>query len=274
MRGVAVDRQDDSRAVECVDELRGDDSWWIALRVAEPAAAREMASDALDEPPRPWWQRLLPGVVMFSRQLPTRRQRLRAALAWAGPEAVITGVDALRAHGIPLHLPPEVRLLVPVNHRLSVKDFIVVERTTRLPVPFMRDGMSFPLHILQAPRGQLKLAALGRLTANIAHEIRNPLGAISHAAQLLQEEPGVNDTVARLITIINENSRRLDRMVNDVLLLNRGERAHRERFRLSDFLSGFIEQFSQIEKIERSVFRVEAAADRRSAANVRRRGCC
>ena len=110
---------------------------------------------------------------------------------------------------------------------------------------------------IQAEARQLKLAALGRLTANIAHEVRNPLGAISHAAQLLQEEPGVNATATRLITIINENSRRLDRMVNDVLRLNRGERAHRERFDLSEFLHGFVEDFCQIEKIDRSVFQVE-----------------
>jgi len=114
---------------------------------------------------------------------------------------------------------------------------------------------------IQAEARQLKLAALGRLTANIAHEVRNPLGAISHAAQLLQEEPVMNDTSARLITIINENSRRLDRMVNDVLRLNRGERAHRERFKLADFLAGFIEQFSQIEKIDRGVFRIDCEAD-------------
>jgi len=114
---------------------------------------------------------------------------------------------------------------------------------------------------IQAEARQLKLAALGRLTANIAHEVRNPLGAISHAAQLLQEEPGVNDTSARLITIINENSRRLDRMVNDVLRLNRGDRAHRERFKLVDFLSGFVDQFSQIEKIDPGIFRIECAAD-------------
>ncbi|MBX3668970.1 MAG: histidine kinase, partial [Rhodocyclaceae bacterium] len=44
---------------------------------------------------------------------------------------------------------------------------------------------------IRAEARQLKLAALGRLTANIAHEIRNPLGAISHAAELLQEEPDV-----------------------------------------------------------------------------------
>jgi len=114
---------------------------------------------------------------------------------------------------------------------------------------------------IQAEARQLKLAALGRLTANIAHEIRNPLGAISHAAQLLQEEPGVGGTSARLITIINENSQRLDRMVNDVLRLNRGERAHRERFSLAEFLDGFVDQFSQIEKIEPGIFRIELAAE-------------
>ena len=114
---------------------------------------------------------------------------------------------------------------------------------------------------IQAEARQLKLAAIGRLTANIAHEVRNPLGAISHAAQLLQEEPGVNETTARLITIINENSGRLDRMVNDVLRLNRGERAHRERFALAEFLKGFVDQFSQIEKIDRSIFRIECDLD-------------
>jgi len=114
---------------------------------------------------------------------------------------------------------------------------------------------------IQAEARQLKLAALGRLTANIAHEVRNPLGAISHAAQLLHEEPGVSETSARLITIINENSRRLDRMVNDVLRLNRGERAHRERFRLAEFLNGLVEQFAQIEKIGPGIFRIEQVAE-------------
>ena len=114
---------------------------------------------------------------------------------------------------------------------------------------------------VQAQARQLKLAAIGRLTANIAHEIRNPLGAISHAAELMSEEPAVNDTTRRLLTIIHENSQRLDRMVNDVLRLNRGERAHRERFKLVDFLKTFVEQFAQIEKVEPAIFAIELSAD-------------
>ena len=70
---------------------------------------------------------------------------------------------------------------------------------------------------------RLKLAALGRLTANIAHEIRNPLSAISHAAQLLQED--VRDVAqSKLTNIIENNARRLDRLVEEVLTLNRRDR--------------------------------------------------
>jgi len=70
---------------------------------------------------------------------------------------------------------------------------------------------------------RLKLAALGRLTANIAHEIRNPLSAISHAAQLLRED--ANDPAqTKLTEIIGNNTRRLDRLVEEVLTLNRRDR--------------------------------------------------
>lgn len=81
----------------------------------------------------------------------------------------------------------------------------------------------------EAAAQRLKLAALGRLTANIAHEIRNPLAAISQAAQLLREEPG-NPAQAKLSGIIENNARRLDRLVEEVLTLNRRDRLKPVRF--------------------------------------------
>mgnify|MGYP006976814502 FL=1 len=63
------------------------------------------------------WRRLLPGVVMLANSEPTRKQLLRAAITYAGPRAVITGVDALNAYGVQLPAPHTVRLLVPVEQR-------------------------------------------------------------------------------------------------------------------------------------------------------------
>ena len=133
---------------------------------------------------------------------------------------------------------------VPVGRRRSAGAVIFIEDLTRI----------------QAEARQMKLAALGRLTANIAHEIRNPLGAISHAAELLQEEPAINDTVKRLTTIIQDNSQRLDRMVDDVLRLKRGDSVHSESFDLVDYLKTFVEQFCQIERIAAELFEIELRA--------------
>jgi two-component system sensor histidine kinase PilS (NtrC family) len=92
---------------------------------------------------------------------------------------------------------------------------------------------------------QMKLAAIGRLTANIAHEIRNPLGSISHAAQLLHEEPGGSSTARRLLGIIHDNTQRLNRMVSDVLGLNRGQAAHLETVEIEAFVRQFVAEFAE-----------------------------
>jgi len=117
------------------------------------------------------------------------------------------------------------------------------------------------LSLMQARAQQLKLAALGRLTANIAHEIRNPLSAINHATELLQEEPGWDETQARLLQIIHDNTRRLDRMVRDVLQLNRRDRATAEMLLLDAALRQFAEQFCRTEKIPTEALVLDAAED-------------
>lgn len=107
---------------------------------------------------------------------------------------------------------------------------------------------------------QVKLAALGRLTANIAHEIRNPLAAITHASDLLAEE-NRQPARERLTRIIIDNARRLDRMVKDVLELNRRDRTQPEPIRLGQFLGTFIDEFTQNEQVERAGFAVEGDGD-------------
>jgi two-component system sensor histidine kinase PilS (NtrC family) len=112
---------------------------------------------------------------------------------------------------------------------------------------------------VQQQAQQLKLASLGRLTANIAHEIRNPLSAINHATELLLEESALRSpSHARMLQIIHDNAQRLDRMVQDVLKLNRRDRAVREHFDVGEYLATFTTEFCEIEKIPIETIRVEA----------------
>lgn len=102
---------------------------------------------------------------------------------------------------------------------------------------------------MQIQAQQIKLAALGRLTANIAHEIRNPLSAISHANQLLQEDDHQDASSRRMFQIISDNVQRMDQMVKDILELNRRDRTNQETIDLCEFLDEFHEQFCQTEKV-------------------------
>ena len=92
---------------------------------------------------------------------------------------------------------------------------------------------------------QLKLASLGRLTASIAHEIRNPLGAISHAGQLLEESDALIPADQRLIDIIRNNSARVNEIVENVLQISRRQSAKPKEIRLEPWLKEFVEEFQQ-----------------------------
>jgi two-component system sensor histidine kinase PilS (NtrC family) len=92
---------------------------------------------------------------------------------------------------------------------------------------------------------QSKLAALGRLSASIAHEIRNPVGAMSHAGQLLAESPNLGSDDHRLTDIIRNNSERVSTIINNVLQLSRREATKPSRLTLGDWLDEFLPEFSQ-----------------------------
>ena len=92
---------------------------------------------------------------------------------------------------------------------------------------------------------QIKLASLGRLTASIAHEIRNPLAAISHAGQLLSESQALPPEDRRLVQIIGEHSVRMNDIVKNVLMIGRRDSAKVEEFELRAWLATFLQELAE-----------------------------
>ncbi len=126
--------------------------------------------------------------------------------------------------------------------------FVAIERdTARGTVIFLED-----MQRVRAEAQQIKLAALGRLTANIAHEVRNPLSAISYATELLQEEQG-DANQQRLLQIVLDNTRRINQIVQDVMQLNRRDRAQPEVVELDAMLRTFVDEFNLAERLEPGV---------------------
>ena len=99
---------------------------------------------------------------------------------------------------------------------------------------------------------QSKLAALGRLSASIAHEIRNPVGAMSHAGQLLAESAGIGAEERRLTQIIRSNSQRVSAIIENVLQLSRREATRSTRLMLGDWLEEFLSEFCETMQIPES----------------------
>ncbi|NIH82270.1 hypothetical protein [Amycolatopsis viridis] len=89
------------------------------------------------------WRRLLPGVILLSNREPSRDQQLRAAVYHAGPDAVVSGTDALQAQGIPLSPSRRVHVLIPIGRRLTSHEFTWLDRTSRVPDPVVVDGIPF-----------------------------------------------------------------------------------------------------------------------------------
>ncbi len=133
--------------------------------------------------------------------------------------------------------------------------FVSIDRDeARGAVIFLED-----MQRVQAEAQQIKLAALGRLTANIAHEVRNPLSSISYATELLQEELG-DAKQQRLLQIVLDNTRRINRIVQDVMQINRRDRVQPERFGLDAALLAQVDELEQAERVGRGVLTVSGGA--------------
>jgi two-component system sensor histidine kinase PilS (NtrC family) len=128
---------------------------------------------------------------------------------------------------------------------------------SRMPSPvivFLED-----LSQISTRAEQTKLAALGRLSASIAHEIRNPVGAMSHAAQLLEEEPGLGKAERRLTEIIRNNASRVSTIIQNVMQLSRREEIRAERMPLGEWLADFVTEFSTTNGLRPGRLQVELA---------------
>lgn len=103
---------------------------------------------------------------------------------------------------------------------------------------------------------QSKLASLGRLTASIAHEIRNPLSAINHAGQLLSENPDLPIQDMRLTNIIQSNAARVNHIIEDILQLSRRKDSRREKLELNAWLDNYLKNFVLEKTLPEGSFRL------------------
>ena len=108
---------------------------------------------------------------------------------------------------------------------------------------------------------QTKLAALGRLSASIAHEIRNPVGAMSHAAQLLAESPALSDEDRRLTQIMQANSTRVSGIIDNILQLSRREAPRPEQLPLAAWVARFREEFCATLQLSEQQLLIDASAE-------------
>jgi hypothetical protein len=149
------------------------------------------------EPGGPW-QHLMPGILLLGKAPPTRVQSIHAALRYAGPQAVLTGLDALQLHGIrAVPAQGQIHVLAPLPGSVSGCLRVHVERTSRLPKPVLRNGF------MTAPLARAAMDAIRRIRS--VPEVRLILDEVSTFVSRdalhteLAEAPRRGTTIARRI---------------------------------------------------------------------------
>lgn len=139
--------------------------------------------------------------------------------------------------------------------------FVALGLTDNLYLIFLEDSRVFSNRA-----EELTLATLGRLSASIAHEIRNPLAAINYSVQLLEESPDLPDADRRLLEIIHTQCQRMNGIVQDILGLARRERSQPETLELGQFVRRFVDEYRNSHPLERDI--LQAVAERTALAMV------
>lgn len=89
----------------------------------------------------------------------------------------------------------------------------------------------------------MTLATLGRFSASLAHEIRNPLSAINYSAQLLGESVHLDVMERKMLAIIEQQVQRTNAIINSVLGIAKREKAHPTSFEVTQFVRDFAEEY-------------------------------
>jgi two-component system sensor histidine kinase PilS (NtrC family) len=136
---------------------------------------------------------------------------------------------------------PDQTFVAADGARVIRANFAPLGNSTPVPVIVFLEDTSLLAEKVQ----QSKLAALGRLSASIAHEIRNPVGAMSHAAQLLGESTVLSPGEQRLTEIMRTNANRVSTIINNVLRLSKREETRFERITLESWTEDFHAEFCE-----------------------------
>lgn len=170
------------------------------LVTRQQALGAGMTTAALRHATRPGgtWQRLAPGVyATFTGRL-TARQRLQAALLYAGPDSVISGTHACQAHGLTyVPEPGPITVRVPASRQVTARAGLVIVRTRRMPKKRLTQG----LPVVEVDRAVLdvcaRLTSLNQVRALMCESVQRGLTTPERLADELGQSSGRGTRLAR-----------------------------------------------------------------------------
>lgn len=156
------------------------------------------------------WQRLLPGIVLLNTGTPTPEQLVAAALLHAGPESMISGLEACRRHGVRRGPTPgrSLQLLVPHTRQVRNNSFVLVERSTRLPRPVVRGGVPLAPVARAVVDAARRLRSEREITELISDAVQRGLCTVAQlAAELAMCAPRGSATPRRVLRGVSAGAR-------------------------------------------------------------------